>query len=144
MEKFRYWYPMAVRYADLDPQGHVNNAVYLSYIEQARIGYIQHLGLWDGKSYLDVGIILAEARVTYRSPILLSQPINVGVHVSRIGNKSFDMEYLIMREDKTQILAQASTTLVTYDYHKQQTVSVPEEWRQIIQDFEGKDEQTRE
>ena len=48
MTKFRYYHLIEVRYGDLDPQGHVNNACYLTYMEQARIGYIQHLGLWAG------------------------------------------------------------------------------------------------
>jgi len=44
MAEFNYYHPIEVRYGDLDPQGHVNNARYLTYFEQARINYIAHLG----------------------------------------------------------------------------------------------------
>jgi acyl-CoA thioester hydrolase len=137
MHTFRFYHPISIRYADLDPQGHVNNATYLTYCEEARIAYIQNLGLWDGKSFLDVGIILAESRVTYRAPILLSQRIQVGVKVSRIGNKSLEMSYQIEDRDDGQTLAQASTVLVSYDYRREQTIPVPDAWRRAIQNFEG-------
>jgi acyl-CoA thioester hydrolase len=136
MQMFRYFHPITVRYADLDPQGHVNNAVYLSYLEQARAGYLRELSLWDGRDFLDIGIILAETQITYRAPILLYQPIRVGVRVTRLGNKSLDMQYVIEDTESGRTLAQASTILVTYDYRRNLTISVPESWRQTIQAFE--------
>lgn len=136
MQSFRYYHPITVRYADLDPQGHVNNAVYLSYLEMARIGYLQALGLWEGKSFLDIGIILAETQITYRAPILIGQNVRVGVRVSRLGNKSLDMVYTIEDDDSGRVLAQATTILVTYDYRRNLTISVPESWRSVIQEFE--------
>jgi hypothetical protein len=51
MNEFRFYHPIEVRYSDLDPQGHVNNAKFLTYLEQARIEYIGKLGLWDGSSF---------------------------------------------------------------------------------------------
>jgi len=96
MSAFRFYHPIEVRYGDLDPQGHLNNAKYLTYLEQARIRYIQHLGLWRGDSFMEVGMILAEVRITYLAPVLFGQPVQVGVRVSRLGNKSFDMEYSLI------------------------------------------------
>ena len=49
MANFRFILPLEVRYADLDPQWHVNNTRYLTYLEQGRMAYLVHLGLWDGK-----------------------------------------------------------------------------------------------
>ncbi|MCU0476436.1 MAG: acyl-CoA thioesterase [Anaerolineae bacterium] len=69
-EGFRHRYVMPVRYGDIDSLGHVNNAKYLTYIEQARIIYVRDLALWDGK-LADFGIIMARAEVDYRSPITL-------------------------------------------------------------------------
>ena len=79
MTDFRFYHPIEVRYGDLDPQGHVNNAKYLTYLEQARIAYLRRLGLWESESFLDVGIILADVLVTFRKPILYHDPIRVGV-----------------------------------------------------------------
>jgi acyl-CoA thioester hydrolase len=137
MASFRYFHPIEVRYGDLDPQGHVNNAMYLTYMEQARIGYIKYLGLWDGRSYLKIGIILADAQITYRVPILLGQDIRVGVRVSHLGNKSLKMEYRIEDAPDGKELATGSTVLVTFDYQDGSTIPIPEGWRKTIAEFEG-------
>lgn len=136
MTAFHYYHPIEVRYGDLDPQGHVNNAKYLTYLEQARVGYIRALGLWRGDSYLDFGVILADAHLTFRAPILLTQQIRVGVRVSRLGNKSLTMEYCIEDGETSREMASATTVLVTYDYRRGETVPIPDHWRKTITDFE--------
>jgi acyl-CoA thioester hydrolase len=137
MSEFRYYQPIDIRYSDLDPQGHVNNAKFLTYMEQARIGYISHLGLWDGGSFLDVGIILADVHLVFRAPILFGQKVRVGVRVKRLGNKSLDMEYGLEDAESRQELASGSTVLVAYDYRAGRTISIPANWRQAIASFEG-------
>ena len=136
MTQFHFSYPITVRYSDLDPQAHVNNARYLSYFEQARVAYIQHLKLWDGKSFLDLGFVLANAQVDFKAPILMSDDIQVGVRVSRLGEKSLEMEYQIAGTMGEKIFATGSTTLVAYNYHKGRTFSIPEAWRAEIAAFE--------
>lgn len=137
MADFRFYNPIVVRYADLDPQAHVNNARYLTYLEQARVGYVTHLGLWDGRSFLDIGFILADVHLTFRAPILFGQAVQVGVRVVRLGNKSLEMQYRIEETLSGQGFADASTVIVTYDYHTQETQPIPASWRKIISDFEG-------
>ena len=137
MAEFRFYYPIEVRYGDLDPQGHLNNAKYLTYIEQARINYIKQLGLWDGISFLDIGIILADVHLTFRSPIHFGQPVRVGVRVSRLGNKSLSMEYRLEDAGNGQELARGSTISVAYNYHERETIPIPTEWRTAITNFEG-------
>jgi acyl-CoA thioester hydrolase len=136
MPEFKFYHPIEVRYNDLDPQGHVNNAAYMVYLEQARARYLQHLGLWDGISFLDLGIILAEARITYRAPVFFGQAVRVGVNVTYIGNKSLEMHYRLEDGQSGKELAHGSTVLVTYDYREGKTVPVPETWKQAIQAFE--------
>jgi acyl-CoA thioester hydrolase len=137
MAEFRFYCPIEVRYGDLDPQGHLNNAKYLTYIEQARIKYIQHIGLWDGSSFQDIGIILADVHLTFRSPIHFGQPVRVGVRVSRLGNKSLNMEYRLEDDSNGQELARGSTVSVAYNYHERKTIPLPENWRTAITDFES-------
>lgn len=136
MDDFRFYHPIEVRYGDLDPQGHLNNAKYFTYTEQARISYIKHLGLWDGGSFIDIGVILAEARMTFKVPVLWGQPIRVGVRVNRLGNKSFDLIYTIQDSQSGIEHAAGSTVQVAYDYRSTQTIPIPETWRQIIHRFE--------
>ncbi len=136
MSGYRYYHPIEVRYGDLDSQGHLNNAKYLTYFEQARIGYIQHLGLWDGKSFLDVGMILANAQVTFLAAVRLNQQVRVGARVTRLGEKSFFMEYSLEETPTQKELARGSTVLVAYDYKNFQAIPIPEVWRHAISTFE--------
>jgi acyl-CoA thioester hydrolase len=136
MPEFRFFHPIEVRYGDLDPQAHVNNAKYLTYMEQARIAYIQQLGLWDGRSFLEIGIILADAHITFHAPILFGQEVRVGVRVSRLGNKSMAMEYRLEDGGTNERLASGSTVLVAYDYQAARTIPIPAGWRRVIADFE--------
>ena len=84
------------------------------------------------------GIILANAVVDYKLPILFSDKISVYTKCSRIGNKSFDLEYFIVKEEggKEVITAKASTVLVCYDYEKGQSIRMPDEWKQKLLSYE--------
>jgi acyl-CoA thioester hydrolase len=137
MSNFRFFHPIEVRYGDLDPQGHVNNAKYLTYMETGRIAYVKQLGLWNGGSFLDLGIILAEIRITFQAPILYGTPLQVGVRISRLGNKSLNTEYLLENMEDGSQYAAGYGVLVAYDYHSGQTIPIPETWRSTIHDFEG-------
>jgi len=135
----RFYHPIEVRYGDLDPQGHVNNASYLTYLEQARIAYIRHLGLWKSKSFLDVGIILADAQITFQKPVLFHDLIQVGVKITRLGNKSLTMQYQIEGIESGELFARASSVLVTYDYPRHASILIPENWRTTIREYENLD-----
>jgi len=137
MSDFRFYYPIEVRYGDLDPQGHVNNARFLTYFEQARIAYVIQLDLWDGRSYFDIGFILADARITFLGPVLFGQEVRVGVRVTRLGNKSLTMEYSMEDIQSGKQFARGSTALVTYNYHNGCTIPLPDHWRKTIAHFEG-------
>jgi len=137
MNDFKYYYSLQVRYGDLDPQWHVNNAKFLTYFEQARFGYLIELGLWDGKSFMDLGLIVADVHISYKAPIVLGQNIRIGVRVSKIGNKSLTYDCQIEDEETHAVLATAEVIGVSYNYHTHATQPVPQEWRQKIAGFEG-------
>jgi acyl-CoA thioester hydrolase len=135
--EFRFYHPIEVRYADIDAQRHVNNVAYFAYMESARARYLQHLGLWDGKDFLKIGIIVAEAACTYKAAIGYGQPVRVGVRTMRLGNKSLELHYAIEDAETGQEMAAGRTIQVAYDYHTNQTIPVPETWRRAIAAFEG-------
>ncbi len=137
LSMFHYYKPIEVRFGDLDSLGHVNNARYLTYMEQARIGYFHHLGLWWPRVMPKVGLILADAQVTFRRPILLENKVKVGVRIPRLGNKSFPMEYRLEDAESGELFATGQTVQVCYDYQAQRTIPIPDEWRRVIAAFEG-------
>lgn len=137
MADFRFYYPISVRYGDLDPQWHVNNARFVTYLEQARVAYVMELGLFSGESFLDFEMIVADVHVVYHRPIKLTQRVRVGVRVSRLGNKSMLFEYAIEDADTGEVAATAETVMVSYDFRADSSKPVPDEWRQRIAEFEG-------
>jgi acyl-CoA thioester hydrolase len=134
---FRFFHALEVRYGDIDAQRHLNNARYFTYMEQARIGYLLELGLWNGGDFEGVGMILAEQKCSYLKPILFGQAIEVGVRISRLGNKSFTMEYLFVEAGAQEPLAHGYSIQVAFDYTRQSSIVVPEAWRQLIEVYEN-------
>lgn len=140
MTEFRFYHPIEVRYGDLDPQGHLNNAKYLTYFEQARIQYFVELGLFTpGQSFMDIGVIMAEARVTFHAPVHFGQPVKVGVRTVELGNKSMMVEQAIVHAESGDRLASGQVVLVAFDYRANKTVPIPEQMRQTIAQFENID-----
>ncbi len=137
MPEFRFYHLIEVRYGDLDPQGHVNNAKFLTYLEQARVFYLKQLKLWEGGSFHSMGIILADVQITFRKAIQFGDPLRVGIRISRMGNKSMTSEYRIEDARDASEFASGSSVLVAYDYQNKRSVSIPDDWRKAIQHFEG-------
>lgn len=138
MSEFRFFHPIEVRYGDLDPQGHLNNAKYLTYFETGRINYFAHLGLFtQGQSFMEIGVILADARVTFLAPVHYGMPIKVGVRVSKIGNKSMTVDQNIVHAESGEVLATGQVILVAFDYHTNKTMPVPDAMREKIVTYEG-------
>ena len=138
MTDFRYYHSIEVRYGDLDPQGHLNNAKYLTFLEQARVNYVIHLGLFNkGDSFADVGFILADAHITFKKAVEYLDPVKVGVRISKIGNKSMASEYEMIHAETREVYATGAIAIVTYDYRTQKTILVPDKWRKAISEFEG-------
>lgn len=153
---FPFYSAIHVRWADIDALQHVNNAVFLSYFEQARIDYFRALGCWDWDK---VGMLLARTEVDYLRPLLIRDRAWILTRTLKLGTKSFEMEYLIVREAQDwsadlrpsprnsannipadlmaqgplQSITKAKSVLVAYDFEKNCTVPVPEAYRLALQ-----------
>ncbi|MBW7868272.1 MAG: acyl-CoA thioesterase [Brumimicrobium sp.] len=110
-----------VRFADCDMMGHVNNAVYLSYFEQARLHYFEKMAgnEWD---FQKQGMILVKNEIEYIKPVFLHDKPEIFIHLVEIGTKSFTLGYKVMvgKELKTTGLS----VLVCFDFHQNKSVSV--------------------
>ena len=138
MSDYRFYHPIEVRYGDLDPQGHVNNAKHLTYFEQARIAYLMELGLFTkDQSFMEIGVIVADIHITYHSTTHYGDPIKVGAKVTKIGNKSMTVEQCIMNADTGKVMASGEVVLVTFDYEGLKTIPVPDDWKKKLSEFEG-------
>ncbi len=137
MSEFRFYLPLQLRYGDLDPQWHVNNARFLTFMEHVRFTYVHQLGLFKGNNFLDFPLIVADAHISFLAPIEYDEQIRIGMRVSRIGNKSLTMEYIIENQDTGEVKSRAEFVMVTYNYNQKKSVPVWPEWRQIISAYEG-------
>jgi len=137
MTDFKFFHPTEVRYGDLDPQGHVNNAKYLTYFEQARVYYMIQLGLFKrDQSFMEVGVIIADIHIKYHSTTHYADDIKVGVKITKIGGKSLTVEQCVM-DSKGKLLASGTVIMVTFDYAGLKTIAVPDVWKKKISEFEG-------
>jgi acyl-CoA thioester hydrolase len=136
---YPYELTLEVAFRDIDAMGHVNNAVFFSYFEHARIKYLGEImessGLL-GSELLDLPLILVEASCVYKSPALLTEILHIGAGISRFGNKSFDMLYRVRGEDG-RLVAYGRTVQVMYDYVARSAFPIPAEVRQYVADYQG-------
>jgi len=141
---FAHRHSIEVRLADTDAMGHVNNANYLTYVEIARIAYYEQVirkPLPLGVHGAEEGMILAEIRMTYRSPAFYGESLTVETRTERIGTTSFSMVHRITapesRYGPARLVAVSDSTLVSYDYQQDRPIPVPDDWRTAIAAFEG-------
>ena len=132
--------PIQIRWRDLDALGHVNNAVYLTYFELARLAYIRALlgddAPRDPRTLLpyDFQFILAEVTCRYRSPATLGDQLAVTVWVAQVGRKSFVFKYRITDDVTKRLVAEGCSTQVWYDYASNESRLVP---TKIVARMEG-------
>lgn len=137
MSDYHFYHPIEVRYGDLDPQGHVNNAKHLTYFEQARVAYMIELGLFTrDQSFMKIGVIVADVHITYLAPVHFGQEIRIGVRTAKLGTKSMRWEQNIV-EAAGRELSKGELVIVTYDYGTGETIPIPQPWRDKITQFEG-------
>ena len=109
-----------VRFRDVDAMGHVNNAVYSTYLEEARIGVLGDL----------IDFILARVEIDFRSELRAAEEVEVRTRCSRVGTKSFDLEHVIAADGR--VVAEAKSVLVSYDYERGESVPVPDALRERL------------
>ena len=132
-----------VRFADTDAMGHVNNAVYLTYCEMARIRYWTDV---TGEPVLPghegaESLILAEARITYRAPVFHGETVTVETRATRIGRSSFTLEHRLTAcaaNGDPRLVATSESVMVRYDYETDRSAPLGEAFIEAIETFEGR------
>jgi acyl-CoA thioester hydrolase len=131
---FRFRHTVPVRFRDIDVGGHAHHAQALVYFEEARAAYWREI---VGRSGLrDIDYIMAEAHVRWHERVLWPKELSVGVRVSRLGRRSFEMEYEVSDAEGTRL--QSGTSIqVMYDYGAGATKPMPGAVRSAIEAFDG-------
>jgi acyl-CoA thioester hydrolase len=140
---FRHRVTVDVRFADTDAMGHVNNAVYLTYCEAARIRY------WTDVTGEPVAaghegaesLILAEARIAYRAPVFHTEQVTVETRSTRIGTSSFTLEHRLTAcppGGAPRLVATSESVMVRYDYATERPTPISAAFVAAIEAFEGR------
>ena len=127
---------MVPRFRDTDAMGHINNAVYITYLEVARQVYWSRLD--KHADYRRVPFILANVVCDFRSEALVNEVLMLGIRLDWIGTKSFAFVYEIWEKTSGRTVIEASTVQVCYDYEAKRTLVMPEPLRQALESFEGR------
>jgi acyl-CoA thioester hydrolase len=119
-----------VRFRDLDGMGHVNNAVFSTYLEQARLAWFsqERFGAVDELPLGDV--ILARTEIDFRSPVQAGETVEVAVRPTRVGTKSFELAYELRAAGR--LVAEAKSVLVGYDYRRGESTPIPDRWKRRL------------
>src|SRR5438093_7319986 len=110
------------RFRDIDAMNHVNNAVYFTYMEQARTEY--YLKLSNRKALQELEFILANASCDFRSPIAFGETVLVRVWPTRIGNSSFTLHYEMKIKEDGRLAAERESVQVAYHYVTKKTTAI--------------------
>ena len=132
MREFSYEIDIDTRFRDIDAMGHVNNAVYASFLEQARITYIEDVA---GVDLEQAGLVIATLTIDFRQPIEFGQTVTVRLRVPEIGTASMLFEYEIRADG--DLAATAETLLVHVDRETGESVPIPEAWRERVATHEN-------
>jgi acyl-CoA thioester hydrolase len=126
---FRCAVPIQVRFRDTDAMGHVNNAVYLTFLEVARTEYWQQV--FAIPSYNEVDFVVARVEIDFLTPLFVQDEPVVWIRVNEIGKKSFHFAYELVARGR--VAARAETVQVMYDYqHSRSKLMAPPQRAAIV------------
>lgn len=125
MKDYPYETPVEVRFKDVDAMGHVNNAVFVTYFEQARASFFRDV--FGVRRVEDIDFIVARMEVDYLRPVRMEDEARVRLGLSRVGTTSFTVEYLLTAGGETA--ARGRSIQVFFDYARREKKPVPEAFR---------------
>lgn len=124
------------RFRDTDAMGHINNAVYVTYLEVARQEYWR--AFRGEENYRVVPFILARVEIDFRSEALVHETLELGIRCGFVGRKSFGFECMIREPRADRRIVDARTVQVFYDYAGKRSIECPPEMRERLEQFEGR------
>jgi acyl-CoA thioester hydrolase len=134
---YRYIKTIEVQFRDCDSLAHVNNAVYITYFEIARFAYCRDaLGFTPEEARGSDSFIIARVECNFRSQARLGDFLDVRIRIGDIGRSSFTFEYEIVQQADGRVVADGKSIQVAYDYPRQQSIPVPDDFRARVEAFE--------
>jgi acyl-CoA thioester hydrolase len=135
MIQFHHVLPLQIRFNDVDKFGHVNNTVYFQFYDTAKTDYIA--SVCKGVDWERLAIVVVKIDAEFVAQIKADDHIACRTRVVKIGNKSFHLEQDVIDVDTQEVKSRCFSIMVLYDLEHQQTIPIPDEWRQAISIYDG-------
>jgi acyl-CoA thioester hydrolase len=133
--EYYHSFPVQIRFNDVDQAQHVNNSVYLEYLDLGRVDYFKNI-TGSPMSFDGLALVIASIRVDFFQPVFPDDQIRVLTKVVSLGTKSLEMMQQIVSEGCTGPKAESKSVLVCFDYKNQISEILPDEWKKKIKEFE--------
>ena len=134
---FSCWVTLPVRWGDMDAFGHVNNACYFTYCESARIRYFAEIELERFKEGAADGPALVTATCNFIRQVHYPATLEVGARATKVGNKSFHLDYLIVRQEDGAVVADGTSVVAWVDYGVGKAIPLPAPLKERIRAYDG-------
>lgn len=128
-----YEFEIMVRFGETDAAGHVNNASYFIYFEEARIRFFEEHDFYNNSNSKKPGFILASTKCDYISQAYARNRLKIRTEVASIGNKSFTFAHEVINAKTGKLIARSTATIVTFDYEEQCSIPIPKHIREKLQ-----------
>lgn len=123
---FYHWHKLTVRFSDVDALQHVNNAVFNTYFEEARLRFLNDCLDMGEEFKKGRSFVMVRSEIDYLGQIVFPDTILIGTGISKVGNTSFEALQAIYHADTKKLLSVAKTTGVWFDINAQRPVKLPE------------------
>ena len=130
---FQFWWPVTVRWGDMDAMGHVNNIIYLQYLESARVAYFEGKG-WDSRDGAPTrqGPVVVSQTFNYRRQLHYPADVEVGVACTEVRRRSLVLSYGLFRKGSDELIGDGSSVLAWLDYATGKAVEIPPDVRECL------------
>ncbi len=135
--QFPFWFPLEVRWGDMDAMGHVNNAVYFRYCESARIALLRSLNIKGRAEGSTQGPVLVTTACDFKREVKYPATLDIGVRVEAVTRRSFALQYALFFAGTDDLAAVARSVNAWVDYAELRAVELPEELRALLSRYQS-------
>jgi len=123
---------LSVRGYHLDVYGHVNNARYLEFLEEARWRFFAEKGVIKEITGESLGMVVVNININYRRAALIHEELKITTELTRVGNKSFIIRQVILLATTEDVIADTDGTYVLFDNKLGKSVVIEGEYRDLL------------
>jgi acyl-CoA thioester hydrolase len=135
--KFPVKLDLRIDWAELDLFGHVNNVMFLKYVQASRVYYWEQIGLYQHFLETKLGPMVASVNCQFKKPMHYPGQVTILIRMKYIRNTSFSLQYRIL-DGKGETAAEAEDVIVMYDFNNNHKIPFPEEFRKMAEELEGR------